>query len=362
MIDARIIKQLPAIGAGLPFHLDIHLRSEARVTVILGPSGAGKSLTLNCLAGLTRPDAGHIQVQEEVYSDSANKIHIAPEKRRCGYILQDHSLFPHMTVAGNISFALQSMPAPRPGKQEQLRRTQDLIEAFELKDLIHRRPHELSGGQRQRVSIVRALVSNPRLLLFDEPTRGLDQRLRAGFYEVLRKAKERVVAPIVIVTHDLEECYEIADTICLLSGGNVLQIGPKDDVIARPASVEVANLLGLYALLPAEILSLNPAQRTSRLQVVGQQIMGPYLPGHAAGEQGFLCVRRSELTISRQPSDGRVSQIVLPIKRAVPVIHGVRLELENLEVEVSQTQFDDLRQDCELWITIPPFAIHFLSR
>ncbi len=361
MIDVRIIKQLPSINAGPPFQLDVHLRSEARITIILGPSGAGKSLLLNCLAGLTRPDAGRIQVQDEIYFDSARKIYVPAEKRRCGYILQDHSLFPHMTVAGNFDFALKSMPAPRPTKAEQTRRMQDLMKAFELEELAQRRPRELSGGQKQRVSIVRALVGNPRLILFDEPTRGLDRRLREGFYDVIKKVKEQVAAPIVIVTHDLEECYEVADTICLLSQGKLLQIGPKDDVITRPSSVEAANVLGLYALLPAEILSDNAIKSASYLRVAEQEIEIPCLLEQAPGAQGWLCLRRSELTVTSKLSPKKIPRITLPLKQTVSTVNGVRLELEGLEIEVSQSQFAAL-PGSRIWISFPPHAIHFLTR
>jgi molybdate transport system ATP-binding protein len=361
MIDARILKQLPPVGAEQPFQLNIHLRSDARVTVILGPSGAGKSLTLNCLSGLAQPDEGHIAIEDKIYFDSARKICVRANQRRCGYILQDHSLFPHMTVAGNINFALKAMPPPRPGKQEQQQRAKELMQAFELEELAERRPRELSGGQQQRVSIVRALVSHPHLLLFDEPTRGLDSRLRAGFYDVVRKAKERTAAPIIIVTHDLEECYEIADHICLLAGGKLLQIGPKDDVLARPASLEVANLLGLHALLPAEIASLDPAARRSNLLVAGQHITGPWLPDHQAGDRGWLALRRNGLVVSAQAFRHDAPQLCLPLQQTVPTVRGFRLEFKGLDLEVSCREFTALEGRRELWISFPSSAIHFLS-
>ena len=147
MIDARIIKRLPATQGSEPFELNIHLRSESAVTVLLGASGAGKTLTLNCLAGFAHPDEGRILVQDQLFFDAAAGVHLAPQKRRCGYIFQDHALFPHMTVRQNLSFAIQSSPPPRPGRLDRHRHIQEMLEAFELADLSSRQPHELSGGQ-----------------------------------------------------------------------------------------------------------------------------------------------------------------------------------------------------------------------
>jgi molybdate transport system ATP-binding protein len=345
VIDARIRKQLPGQHGEQPFILDIHLRSEGGVTVLLGPSGAGKTLTLRCLAGFAHPDEGRILVDDELYFDGAAKIHMSPQKRRCGYIFQDHALF------------------PRPGRLERHRRVNQLLETFELISLAERLPHQLSGGQKQRASIARALVGRPRFLLLDEPTTGLDYRLRANFYEVLRQVKEMHEVPMVLVTHELDECFELADSVCFVDHGRILQSGPKEQVIARPVSLEVARLLDIYVLLQAEIISLDPGNNTSQLRIAGQQIEGPYLRGQLIGDNGWICVRRHELQISPPSVKKGANQVLLLLKRALTLARGVRLEFENgIAVDISEGQFAEVRGSRELFVEIPKNAVHFLSK
>ena len=240
--------------------------------MLLGASGAGKTLTLNCLAGFAHPDEGRILVQDQLFFDAAAGVHLAPQKRRCGYIFQDHALFPHMTVRQNLNFAIQSSPPPRPGRLDRHRRIQEMLEAFELADLSSRQPHELSGGQKQRASIARALVIQPRLLLLDEPTRGLDARLRASFYQILLSTKAKLKVPMIMVTHALDECFELADTVCAIDRGRLLQTGPKEQVIARPGSIELARLLGIYNLLPGRDYASRSGPEADRLRLGGQEM------------------------------------------------------------------------------------------
>ena len=363
MIDARIIKRLPATQGGEPFELNIHLRSESAVTVLLGASGAGKTLTLNCLAGFAHPDEGRILVQDQLFFDAAAGVHLAPQKRRCGYIFQDHALFPHMTVRQNLSFAIQSSPHPRPGRLDRHRHIQEMLEAFELADLSSRQPHELSGGQKQRASIARALVIQPRLLLLDEPTRGLDARLRASFYQILLSTKAKLKVPMIIVTHALDECFELADTVCVIDRGRLLQTGPKEQVLARPGSIELARLLGIYNLLPAEITHLDPGRKLSRLRLGSQEIEGPYLPATLRGDSGWLCIPRHELKVLPYPPRAGDNQLVLEVAGSSVTARGVQLEFANgMVAEVSQSDYEELRGSRELRVAIPRGAVHFLAR
>jgi ABC-type sulfate/molybdate transport systems ATPase subunit len=363
MIDARIAKILPGREGSEPFHLDLHLQSDARVTVMMGPSGAGKTLCLNCIAGFTQPDDGRILISDQLYYDGPAKVHLPPHKRRCGYILQDHMLFPHMTVRENLAFAVKSMPPPRPSRLDQHRRIKELLEAFEIAGFEDRLPHQLSGGQKQRVSIARSLIGDPQLLLLDEPTRGLDVRLRSAFYEVMERVKKQVHGPVLIVTHDLDECFELAETVCFVSQGRLLETGKKEDLVKRPPSLEVAQLLGIHVLLAAEITFLDPINHLSRLRVAGQEIVGPYLPGHFIGDQGWICVRRSELKVFPFPPHPGDSQIVLPVENKIVTAAGLRLDFgADITADVTETEYTELRGCRELRLEIPREAVHFLSR
>ena len=193
-IDARLVKRLPPEQGSDGFELNIHLRTGAGITVLFGSSGAGKTLALNCLAGFARPDEGRILVRDELYFDAATHVHVPPQQRRCGYIFQDHALFPHMTLRENLRFAASAAPRDKHPRPHRYRRVGELLDLFELTDLAARRPAQLSGGQKQRAALARVLVQDPRLLLLDEPTRGLDARLRSAFYDEIGRAscRERV--------------------------------------------------------------------------------------------------------------------------------------------------------------------------
>jgi molybdate transport system ATP-binding protein len=348
-LDARIMKRLPAMGETPAFELNIHLKADNGVTVLFGSSGSGKTLTLNCLAGFTRPDEGRIVVNGDVYFDSAARVNRSPQSRRCGYIFQDHALFPHMSVRDNLLFAA-------PGN---FSRVGELLEAFELTDLAARKPAQLSGGQKQRAALARIMVSEPRLLLLDEPTRGLDVRLRESFYELLRRTQDRLRIPAFLVTHQVEECLQLGDFVCILDGGRVLQAGARDAVLAKPASVEVARSLGIYNLLPAEITRLDTGEKKSMLRVAGQEILGPDLFQHRPGDRGFLCLRESDATVAVEKEPNRLT---LKITGRVASLHGIRVECEGpFFMTMSQAQWEQLRGHSHLHVLLPPAAIHFIG-
>jgi molybdate transport system ATP-binding protein len=362
-IDARIIKRHAAGLDSEAFELNIHLQTSPGVTVLLGPSGSGKTLTLNCLAGFSKPDEGRILVQDQLYFDAAAKVHIAPRLRRCGYIFQDHALFPHMTVRQNLQFAANSTVSVSRSKVQRHRRVQELLEEFELNDLAGRFPHELSGGQKQRGAIARALAGDPRLLLFDEPTRGLDYRLRLAFYEILRKAKVHLAAPIVLVTHDLDECFDLADSVYLIERGRFLQTGSPEQVFARPATSEIARSLGIFNLLAAEISSLDPGRNLSRVRVLENEIEGPYFPGHLIGDRGWLCVRNHELRIVATPERLTRNHLRLRLVAVAKSARGVRITFpEDLTAELTEAEYAEWRGSRELCVFVPKTAVSFLAK
>ncbi len=361
-IEARLIKRFPAGRDSEPFELNVHFFAGPDVTVLSGPSGAGKTLLLNCLAGFARPDEGRILVNDELLFDAATRIHISPQRRRCGYIFQDHALFPHMTVRDNLLFAASAARSGKGAGLHRRRRVQELLDAFELGDLAARKPAHLSGGQKQRAALARILVSEPRLLLLDEPTRGLDIRLRRAFYEVLRETHRRLAIPVVLVTHDLDEALELADAVYLIDRGRVLQSGPKELVFARPATLDIARSLGIYNLLPATISSLDPGRHTSRLTVLDQEIEGPYLPGHLIGDSGFVCVRQSETRVRVPLTRTSANQLLLKLLGSSASSRGVRLLFEHgVTAVVSESEFEQLRGEDRLAVEIPPSAVYFVA-
>ncbi len=361
-IDARVIKRYASGSQSEAFELNIHLRAGAGVTVLLGPSGAGKTLTLNCLAGFARLDEGRILVNDELYVDVAAGVHLAPQRRRCGYIFQDHALFPHMTVRDNLRFAAAAAPPDRTGRLNRHRRINELLDSFELSGLAARKPPQLSGGQKQRAALARVLAGEPQLLLFDEPTRGLDAHLRRAFYDVLRKTRAGLHLPILLVTHDLEECFELADQVFLIDAGRFVQSGSKDLIFHRPASIDIARSLGVFNIIPAEIATLDPSRNVSRVRVLNHEIEGPYLPAHLIGDRGFLCIRESEMKVLPANGQTGVNQLTLRVLSCSPSCYGVRFAFEhNVCAVVSEAEYQQLRGLDHLRLEIPVSAVYFIG-
>ena len=273
MIQARIRKQYAAGPDSTGFSLDLEFSAAAGVTVLFGSSGAGKTLTLDCIAGFVRPDEGRILLDDQILFDGAAGVHLAPRSRHCGYVFQNYALFPHMTLRQNLEFAAER--APRLGRH---RKVNEMLDKFHLTEVAGRRPYQLSGGQKQRCSIARALIGATRVLLLDEPGRGLDAPLRAEFYAVLRQVREDFGTPMLLVTHDTEECFTLGDEMIVLRDGRAVQSGAPRKVFEQPANVDVARLLGLYNLLPVEIRSLDPGRNSSRLRYQDFELTGPYFP------------------------------------------------------------------------------------
>jgi ABC-type sulfate/molybdate transport systems ATPase subunit len=238
-------------------------------------------------------------------------------------VFQSESLFPHMSLFENLWFA-----AGRFARRERRGKVEEMLERFHLEELGPRRPYELSGGQRQRGSIARAILSQPSLLLLDEPTRGLDAALRQEFYSLLREARSDFGIPAVLVTHDIEEALEIGVSMHVLVDGRIAQSGAPREILEAPATAPVARLMGCYNLLPAEVVALDPATNRSRLKIsAGEgaefEIVGPYLPGLLLGARVTLAVREDEIDFGLDLAGG----VKLQVRRVVPLARGVRVEL-----------------------------------
>jgi molybdate transport system ATP-binding protein len=202
-------RQGPSITGHLRLPLD-----RRHVTVLFGPSGAGKTSLLRCLAGLERPQSGHIQAGDELWFHADRSLCLSPQQRGVGYLFQEYALFPHLTVAGNIGYGLHRLPpAARRAK------TDELLARFDLTGLADRRPRQLSGGQQQRVALARVLARKPRLLLLDEPLSALDAALRQELRQELSRILAALDIPVVLITHDAAEAKDLADEVLAVPMG-----------------------------------------------------------------------------------------------------------------------------------------------
>jgi molybdate transport system ATP-binding protein len=210
------------------FRLDARFQgADAGVTVLFGPSGAGKSTVLAAVAGALKPDAGRIALAGEALFDQARGVDVPMERRRIGWVFQDARLFPHLTVEANLRFGLKRAP-PGPIRFE------EVVEVLGVGRLLARRPRDLSGGERQRVGLGRALLSQPRLLLMDEPLASLDAARRAEILPFLERVKAGFGVPLLYVTHSLAEAVRLGDRMVVMQEGYVVAEGPLADVVSRP--------------------------------------------------------------------------------------------------------------------------------
>jgi len=361
MLEARIRKTFAPKPDSPGFSLDVSFQAGAGVTVLFGPSGAGKTLILDSIAGFLKPDEGRAMLDGSILFDGQSGLHLSPQKRNCGYVFQNYALFPHMTLRANLAFAAERRP-----RLERHRRVNEMLEQFRLSDVAGRRPHHVSGGQRQRCSIARALIGAPKLLLLDEPANGLDAPLRAELYEMLRRVRDEFKTPMLLVTHDLGECFELGEQMLVLRDGKIVQSGTPREILNQPANLEVARLLGAFNLLDAEIRILDPGRKSSRLQVGDYALEGPYFPGHLKGDRVTLCVRPEQVRVMERLGRPGPNQIPVELLRVVERPHGVRLEFSSqihgsvIRATLAREIFEDLRQAHEWMVEIPAEAMRAL--
>lgn len=335
MIEARLVKQFQPRRDSAAFTLDLELLAADGVTALFGPSGSGKTLTLDCIAGFTRPDSGRILIDDNIVFDGPARVHLSPQKRRCGYVFQNYALFPHMTVRGNIEFAAEGWK-----RTERKRRVSEMLARFRLEDVAGRRPHEISGGQKQRCSVARALMSDPGVLLLDEPATGMDSLLKAEFYDILRQVRADFGTPTLLVTHNLEECFHLADDMIVLDRGRAVQCGPPADVCAHPANIELARLFGRDNVLPVEIRTLDPSRNTSTVRWGEWDIHGEYIPAHLIGDHVHLLVGPREMRALPHSGTPGPNQAALKLERSVETSDSVQLEFAGgIRAETPRNEF-----------------------
>jgi ABC-type sulfate/molybdate transport systems ATPase subunit len=264
-------------------------------------------------------------------------------------VFQNYALFPHMTLRDNLLFA-----AGRANRRERHRRANEMLERFRLTDVAGRRPHEVSGGQKQRCSIARSLIGSPRVLLLDEPSRGLDAPLRIELYTIIRELRAEFGTPVLLVTHSLRECFELADDMIVLRKGAIEQSGPPADVCDQPRTLDLAKLLGIYNILPIEIRALDPSRNSSVLRYGSWDIQGEYLPGHLKGDRLNLLVAPQQLRARPKWGEPKRNEIPATLVRGIDTPYFVRMEFEGgLQVEARPGEFDVDPHNREYWVEFP---------
>ncbi|WP_455204368.1 sulfate/molybdate ABC transporter ATP-binding protein [Kaarinaea lacus] len=263
------------------------------ITALLGPSGSGKSTILRILAGLEQPQYGRIVNGDCVWfensSESNKRVLVPPQKRKIGIVFQDYALFSHLTVAQNIAYGISQH-----SKKENVEKWLERLHIHEYRD---RYPHQLSGGQRQRVALARAMVTEPELLLLDEPFSALDVNLRQYLRDELRSVIEETHCPVIMVTHDLNDARHIADRVGVLVNGRLHSYAPTDEVFADPKSYEAAKILGWQNFLPIR-------------EFVGNSIKGSWgsveLPAEGFPDAEWVAIRSEHIRFATPECENNI--------------------------------------------------------
>jgi len=271
MLDVRLIQQFDG------FDLDIGFEAPAGVTALFGRSGAGKTTIVNAVAGLMRPQGGRIVLDGQVLFDAEAGVCVPPHRRQIGYVFQDARLFPHLDVGQNLLYGRRFAP-PRTDAPDFDR----IVDLLGIGGLLRRRPGGLSGGEKQRVALGRAILSNPRLLLMDEPLAALDEARKAEILAYLERLRDEVGLPILYVSHAMSEVARLATTVVLIDGGRVRLAGPADQILADPAAAPSLGLREAGAVLNARVAA-HEEDGLSRLDTPAGPVWVPQVaaePGH----------------------------------------------------------------------------------
>jgi thiamine transport system ATP-binding protein len=240
--------------------------ADGEVVALLGPSGCGKSTLLRTIAGLEKPSSGSVRW------DSADLAGVPVHRREFGLVFQDGQLFPHRSVAGNVAFGLRMH---RVDREEREKRVLSLLELVGLEGYADRRVTQLSGGEQQRVALARALAPSPRLLLLDEPLSALDRALREQLAVDLARLLREAATTALVVTHDHDEAFTLADRVAIMSRGRIVQVGPPAEVWSSPVDVETAKFLGCNKFVPGSFVGLEAARVGLRATALRVDDSGP---------------------------------------------------------------------------------------
>ena len=328
---------------------EIDLEVEEReFFVLLGASGCGKTTTLRCVAGLERPDAGEIEIGGVVVSSPGRGLYIPTEKRDIGMVFQSYAIWPHMSVFQNVAFPLIKgrKQIPKRLVSEKVSRALSLVK---LDGLEERPATDLSGGQQQRVAMARAVVTEPKILLMDEPLSNLDARLREEMRLELKKITKSIGVTTLYVTHDQAEALSLGDRVCVMQEGEILQIGTPQEVYSRPQNLFAAQFVGEMNFIRGKVT--GPGQVDSLLGKLGC----PVPPTCQPGSEVTLAIRPEHLTLLRNPcQDSKAVQGKITSRNYLGDVALFEVEVGGVTVRVKVPGDSDFAVGQQVSIVLPP--------
>lgn len=346
------------------FQLDVQFAVPAGISILFGASGSGKTTLLDCIAGLTTPEAGRIAVQDRVLFDASTGANLPARDRQIGYVFQDLALFPHLTVEKNVEYGMSRL-----GPAERRRRAHAILESFRIADRHSRRPGEISGGERQRVALARALVTDPCLLLLDEPMTALDVPTKAKILDDLRAWNQTHRVPILYVTHNRDEVFALGEQVLVLENGSIIARGTPHEVMSAPLQEAVAQLTGFENIFDVVVTAAHQERGTMTCRIAGSQVeletplvraevQAQLRVGIRAGDVLLATVRPVGLS-ARNVIPGRVTSLA---QRDVIVMATVDCGVE-MAVQLTLAARDslDLQPGREVWLIVKTHSCHLLA-
>ena len=361
-LSVRVGKRLP--GADRDFALEVDLTISPGITILFGPSGAGKTTLLDCIAGLTVPSSGQIAIGNKVFFDLDREINLPAQTRRIGYVFQDLALFPHLTAAKNVAYGLAEAT-----RSEQRKQVDTILESFRISHLRERRPGEISGGERQRVALARALVTDPCLLLLDEPLAGLDAPTKSKIIDDLRAWNRVHRIPILYVTHSREEVFALGEQVIVLENGRMVAQGTPHEVMTAPRQETVAQLAGFENILDAVVIAAHEDRGTMTCRIADSNVdFETPLVRVETGSALRIGIRAGDILLATMPPQGLSARNVIPghvvslQQRDVIVSARVDCGVE-MEVQLTLAARDALQLQAgrEVWLIVKTHSCHLMA-
>lgn len=322
--------------------IDLEIES-GELVALLGPSGCGKTTTLRMMAGLEVPTSGQILFDDNDVSE------VRVQDRNVGMVFQRYALFPHMTVEKNVMFGLKVRGTP---SAEIKQRLEDILEVVQLDQFRHRFPAQLSGGQMQRVAIARTLITNPSVLMMDEPLANLDTKLRGEMRRFIRELQQRLGITTIFVTHDQVEAMELADRVAVIFNGELAQYDAPDALYQRPNSIEIADFMGASNIFPAQLN--NGVATTAFGELRFDQNTCP-----VRNDAGHVLLRAEAIDLMLDPGEATQNIIVGKVTGreffGATVNYTVECSGETITVNEQSRRMVDVGQD--VWLSIQPDRI-----
>ncbi len=345
------------------FTLQVDIAAIAGITILFGASGAGKTTLLDCIAGLQRPDAGRIEAGDRVLFDSAGHIDVPVVERGVGYVFQDLALFPHLSVEQNVQYGLGRLSAA-----DKALRTGAILEALRISELRARKPREISGGEQQRVALARALVTDPVVLLLDEPLAALDAPTKSRLLDDLRAWNDTHRIPILYVTHSRAEVFALANSVIVLEKGSVIARGTPHQVLGAPRQETVAELAGFENIFDTTVVATNEDHGTMTCRIEGTPVrLEAPLARVEAGALLRLAIRAGDILLATAAPAGLSARNIIPgyiasiTQRDVMVVAQVDCGVD-VEVHLTPGARESLKLEKgkQVWLVVKTHSCHVL--